>query len=291
MLRFTLDKSPSEGEEMKLKRLSGAMGAEIEGLNLARDIDKSLATEIRDALAEFGVLMFRDQELDVEAHKRVARHFGEIFIHPNFNTGDHDPEVVSIVREPGDSRIVGEDWHTDTTMMAEPPMGALLYALETPPIGGDTLFAAQWLAYQALSDEMKKFLSDLKCVHSDIKVAGPHNKLNAKRATVIREDDGWRPTENAHPVVRTHPDSGRKCLFVNHSYSIRFEGWTEEESQPLLNWLMDWGHRPEFTCRLQWSDRSLAFWDNRSTKHLAVNDVHEHRRVMRRIQIAGTPVV
>ncbi|MEK9904514.1 MAG: TauD/TfdA family dioxygenase [Rhodospirillales bacterium] len=275
---------------MKLKRLSGAMGAEIEGLNLARDIDKSLATEIRDALAEFGVLMFRDQELDVEAHKRVARHFGEIFIHPNFNTGDHDPEVVSIVREPGDSRIVGEDWHTDTTMMAEPPMGALLYALETPPIGGDTLFAAQWLAYQALSDEMKKFLSDLKCVHSDIKVAGPHNKLNAKRATVIREDDGWRPTENAHPVVRTHPDSGRKCLFVNHSYSIRFEGWTEEESQPLLNWLMDWGHRPEFTCRLQWSDRSLAFWDNRSTKHLAVNDVREHRRVMRRIQIAGTPV-
>ncbi len=266
------------------------MGAEIEGLNLARDIDKSLATEIRDALAEFGVLMFRDQELDVEAHKRVARHFGEIFIHPNFNTGDHDPEVVSIVREPGDSRIVGEDWHTDTTMMAEPPMGALLYALETPPIGGDTLFAAQWLAYQALSDEMKKFLSDLKCVHSDIKVAGPHNKLNAKRATVIREDDGWRPTENAHPVVRTHPDSGRKCLFVNHSYSIRFEGWTEEESQPLLNWLMDWGHRPEFTCRLQWSDRSLAFWDNRSTKHLAVNDVREHRRVMRRIQIAGTPV-
>ena len=275
---------------MKLKRLSGAMGAEIEGLNLARDIDKTLATEIRDALAEFGVLMFRDQELDVEAHKRVARHFGEIFIHPNFNTGDHDPEVVSIVREPGDSRIVGEDWHTDTTMMAEPPMGALLYALETPPIGGDTLFAAQWLAYQALSDEMKKFLSDLKCVHSDIKVAGPHNKLNAKRATVIREDDGWRPTENAHPVVRTHPDSGRKCLFVNHSYSIRFEGWTEEESQPLLNWLMDWGHRPEFTCRLQWSDRSLAFWDNRSTKHLAVNDVRDHRRVMRRIQIAGTPV-
>jgi taurine dioxygenase len=275
---------------MKLKRLSGAMGAEIAGLNLARDIDKSLATEIRDALAEFGVLMFRDQELDVEAHKHVARHFGEIFIHPNFNTGDHDPEVVSIVREPGDSRIVGEDWHTDTTMMAEPPMGALLYALETPPIGGDTLFAAQWLAYQALSDEMKKFLSDLKCVHSDIQVAGPHNKLNAKRATVIREDDGWRPTENAHPVVRTHPDSGRKCLFVNHSYSIRFEGWTEEESQPLLNWLMDWGHRPEFTCRLQWSDRSLAFWDNRSTKHLAVNDVRDHRRVMRRIQIAGTRV-
>ena len=275
---------------MQLTKLSGAMGAEIAGFNLAKDISKNLAAEISDALAEYGVLLFRDQNLDVESHKNIARHFGDIFIHPNFNTGDHDPEIVNIVRQPGDSRIVGEDWHSDTTMMAEPPMGALLYALETPPYGGDTLFAAQWLAYEALSDDMKKFLADLKCVHSDIKVAGPHNKLNSKRATVVREDDGWKPTENSHPVVRTHPVSGKKCLFVNHSYSIRFEGWTEEESLPLLNWLMDWGHRPEFTCRLQWRDRSLAFWDNRSTKHLAVNDVHEHRRVMRRIQIAGTRV-
>ncbi len=114
------------------------MGAEIAGFNLAKDISKSLATEIIDALAEYGVLLFRDQDLDVEAHKKIARHFGDIFIHPNFNTGDHDPEVVNIVRQPGDSRIVGEDWHADTTMMAEPPMGALLYALETPPYGGDT---------------------------------------------------------------------------------------------------------------------------------------------------------
>ncbi|MEQ9121518.1 MAG: TauD/TfdA family dioxygenase [Alphaproteobacteria bacterium] len=275
---------------MKLKRLSGALGAEIEGVDLGRDIDQGVAADVRAALGEHGFLVFRDQAIDVEAHKRIARHFGDIFIHPNFNTGDHDPEVVSIVRAPGDTRIVGEDWHTDTTMMPEPPMGALLYALETPPYGGDTLFAAQWLAYDALSDGLKATLEGLKCIHSDIKVAGPHNKLNARRATVIREDADWRPTESAHPVVRTHPDTGRKCLFVNHSYSIRFEGWTEAESKPLLDFLMNWGHKPEFTCRVAWRDRSLTFWDNRSTKHLAVNDVHDHRRVMRRIQIAGGPV-
>lgn len=276
---------------MRFTKLSGAMGAEADGVDLAKDMNQGLAADIRAALGEYGVLMFRDQDIDVDDHKRIARHFGDIFVHPNFNTGDHDPEVVTITRAPGDTRIVGEDWHTDTTMMAEPPMGALLYALETPEVGGDTLFASQWRAYEALSDGMKRTLEGLKCVHSDRKVAGPANALNARRATVVREDADWRPTENVHPVVRTHPDTGRKCLFVNASYSIRFEGWTEEESKPLLDWLLAWGHRPEFTCRLTWAPGSLAFWDNRSTKHIAVNDVHDSRRVMRRIQIAGGPVV
>lgn len=276
---------------MQLNRLSGALGAEIDGVDLARDMNQGLAADVRGLLAEHGVLFFRDQDIDTEAHKRIARHFGDIFIHPNFNTGDHDPEVVSIIRAPGDTRIVGEEWHTDTTMMAEPPMGALLYALESPAVGGDTLFAAQWLAYDALSDGMKRTLANLKCVHSDRKVAGPQNGMNAKRATVVREDAEWRPTVHAHPVIRTHPDSGRKCLFVNHSYSVCFEGWTEEESKPLLDWLMNWGHRPEFTCRFRWTPGALAFWANRSTKHLAVNDVQTERRVMRRIQVAGGPVV
>ncbi len=276
---------------MRVQRIAGALGAEIEGVDLARDINQGMAADVRGLLAEHGVLFFRDQDIDVDAHKRIARHFGEIFIHPNFNTGDHDPEVVTIVRAPGDKRIVGEEWHADTTMMAKPPMGALLYALETPAVGGDTLFASQWLAYEALSDGLKETLAGLKCVHSDRKVAGPQNGLNKQRATVIREDADWRPTESVHPVVRTHPDSGRKCLFVNHSYSVRFDGWTEEESKPLLDFLMNWGHQPEFTCRFRWTDRALAFWDNRSTKHLAVNDVHDSRRVMRRIQIAGDAVV
>lgn len=276
---------------MKFRRLSGALGAEIEDVDLGRDMNQGMAADMRGLLAEHGVLFFRDQEIDVDQHKRIAKYFGDIFIHPNFNTGDHDPEVVTIVREPSDARIVGAEWHTDTTMMAAPPMGALLYALETPDVGGDTLFAAQWLAYDTLSDGMKATLENLRCVHSDRKVAGPQSGMNANRATAVREDADWRPTEHAHPVVRVHPDNGRKSLFVNHSYSICFEGWTEEESKPLLEWLMNWGHRPEFTCRFRWTPGALAFWDNRSTKHIAINDAQAGRRVMRRIQVAGGPVV
>jgi taurine dioxygenase len=275
---------------MQVKKQSGAVGAEISGIDL-RDVSAGLTQDLLGQLAEHGVLFFRDQTLDTDQHKTLARKFGKIFIHPNFNTGDHDPEVVTITRAPGDTRIVGEEWHTDTTMMTEPPMGALLYAIEAPSVGGDTLFASQWKAYDALSDGMKDMLAGLKCVHSDRKVAGPSNALNAKRATVVREDADWKPTENAHPVIRTHPESGRKCLFVNASYSICFEGWTEAESKPLLDWLLEWGHRPEFTCRFRWTPGTMAFWDNRSTKHLAIHDAGPERRVMRRIQIAGGPVV
>ena len=281
---------PVEGiRNMKVRKQSGAVGAEISGVDL-RDVSDDMAQDLREHLAEHGVLFFRDQTLNTDQHKVLARKFGDIFIHPNFNTGDHDPEVVTILREPGDARIVGEDWHTDTTMMAEPPMGALLYALETPSAGGDTLFASQSKAHDALSEGMQDFLSGLKCVHSDRMVAGPSTGLNAKRATVVREDVDWKPTENTHPVIRTHPESGRKCLFVNASYSVGFEGWTEVESKPLLDWLLAWGHRPEFTCRFRWTPGAMAFWDNRSTKHLAIHDVGTERRVMRRIQIAGGPV-
>ncbi len=268
--------------------LSTAVGAEISGIDLCRDLDDETVASLRRALLEHGVIFFRNQPLDTDQHKRLARYFGEIFVHPNFNTGDHDPEVVTIVRKPGDDRIVGEEWHADTTMMAEPPMGALLYAREVPPVGGDTMFANQYLAYECLSDGMKAFLDGLKCWHSDRKVAGPSSPVaRAKRSTAVRLDADWRETRNLHPVVRTHPETGRKCLFVNHSYSTGFEGMSEDESRPLLDWLMAWGHRPEFTCRFRWTAGSLAFWDNRCVKHLALHDVHDHPRIMRRIQISG----
>lgn len=273
---------------LEIEPLSTAIGAEISNVDLSRDLSDAAIGEIRRALLDHCVVFFRDQDLSVEAHKRLARCFGEIFVHPNFNTGDHDPEVVTIVRKPGDTRIVGEEWHTDTTMMAEPPMGALLYALEVPPVGGDTLFANQYMAYERLSDGMKRMVDGLKCWHTDRKVAGPNSPAAlAKRSTKVRDDDDWRETRNLHPVVRTHPETGRKCLFVNHSYSVCFEDMTEDESRPLLDWLMEWGHRPEFTCRFRWRPGSVAFWDNRCVKHLALHDVHDHQRIMRRIQIAG----
>lgn len=273
---------------LEIEPLSTAIGAEISNVDLSRDLSDATIGEIRQALLDHCVVFFRDQDLSVEAHKRLARCFGEIFVHPNFNTGDLDPEVVTIVRKPGDTRIVGEEWHTDTTMMAEPPMGALLYALEVPPVGGDTLFANQYMAYERLSDGMKRMVDGLKCWHTDRKVAGPNSPAAlAKRSTKVRDDDDWRETRNLHAVVRTHPETGRKCLFVNHSYSVCFEDMTEDESRPLLDWLMEWGHRPEFTCRFRWRPGSVAFWDNRCVKHLALHDVHDYQRIMRRIQIAG----
>ena len=143
-------------------------------------------------------------------------------------------------------------------------------------------------AYERLSEGMKRMVDGLKCWHTDRKVAGPNSPAAlAKRSTKVRDDNDWRETRNLHPVVRTHPETGRKCLFVNHSYSICFEGMTEDESRPLLDWLMEWGHRPEFTCRFRWRPGSVAFWDNRCVKHLALHDVHDHQRIMRRIQIAG----
>jgi taurine dioxygenase len=232
------------------------------------------------------VVFFRDQEFGAEQHKRLARRFGEIFIHPNYYGTQADPEIVEIRREIGDTKVVGEDWHTDTTMVAEPPMGAILYAIEVPPYGGDTLFANQYLAYETLSDGMKRLLDGLRAVHSDRTVAGPKVD-HAGRSTKARADADWRETISVHPVVRTHPETGRKLLFVNYSYTMNFEGMTEEESRPLLHYLFEQGHRPEFTCRFRWTKGAVAFWDNRCVKHLAVHDAQPFRRYMRRIQIAG----
>src|SRR6185503_20741260 len=169
--------------------------------------DDATIGEIRDALNRHCVIFFRDQELEPEQHKAFARRFGEIFVHPNYRGMQDDDEIVMIRREPGDQHIVGEDWHADTTMVAEPPLGAILYALEVPPYGGDTLFANQYQAYEALSEGMKRMLSGLRAMHSDRKVAGPQANRNSQRSTKVREDADWRETVSAHPVVVKHPET------------------------------------------------------------------------------------
>jgi taurine dioxygenase len=271
---------------LEIQPIAGALGAELYGVDLGADLDDATIAEIRQALLDHCVIFFRDQEFDAARHKALARRFGTIFIHPNYYGLQVDPEILEIRREPGDTKVVGEDWHTDTTMMAEPPMGAILYALEVPPYGGDTLFANQYLAYESLSDGMKRMLGGLRAVHSDRMVAGPAVN-HAGRSTKARADADWRETVNVHPVVRTHPETKRKLLYVNYSYTVGFEGMTEEESRPLLTYLMEHGNRPEFTCRFRWTKGAVAFWDNRCVKHLAVNDAQPFRRVMRRVQIAG----
>ena len=271
---------------LEIQPIAGALGAELHGVDLGGDLDDAAVAEIRQALLDHCVIFFRDQEFDAAQHKALARRFGEIFIHPNYYGTQVDPEIVEIRREPGDTQVVGEDWHTDTTMVAEPPMGAILYAIEVPPYGGDTLFANQYLAYETLSDGMKRLIGNLRAVHSDRTVAGP-SVNNAGRTTKARMDADWRETVNVHPVVRTHPETRRKLLYVNYSYTMGFEGMTEAESRPLLGYLLEHGHRPEFTCRFRWTKGAVAFWDNRCVKHLAVNDAQPFRRLMRRVQIAG----
>ena len=277
--------------QIEVRPIAGTIGAEIHNVDVSRDLDDTTIADIRKALLDHCVIFFRNQKLDAERHKAFTRRFGKIFIHPNYKGMQADPEIIVITREPGDKKIVGEEWHADTTMMPEPPMGAILYAIEVPPYGGDTLFANQYQAYEALSDGMKRLLSGLKAMHSDRKVAGPAANKNAFRATKVREDADWRETVSAHPVVVAHPETGRPLLYVNASYTYGFEDMTEEESRPLLDYLLDHGHRPEFTCRFRWETGSIAFWDNRVCKHLAIHDAGPFRRVMQRTQIAGGPVI
>ena len=277
--------------QIEVRPIAGSIGAEIHNVDVSQDLDDATVADIRKALLDHCVIFFRNQKLDAERHKVFTRRFGEIFIHPNYKGMQADPEIIVITREPGDKKIVGEEWHADTTMMPEPPMGAILYAIEVPPYGGDTLFANQYQAYEALSEGMKNMLSGLKALHSDRKVAGPAANKNAFRATKVREDADWRETVSAHPVVVAHPETGRPLLYVNASYTYGFEGMTEEESRPLLDYLLDHGHRPEFTCRFRWETGSIAFWDNRCCKHLAIHDAGPFRRVMQRTQIAGGPMI
>ena len=282
-----MDGSNSLYRHIEVERLAGAGGGVIGGVDVSQELPDEVVAEIRRAWLDNLVIFFRDQTLTDERLMAFGRRFGTLFLHPNLEKSGPNPEVIRIVKEPEATRVVGEDWHADTTMMPEPPMAGILYALETPPYGGDTLFANQYLAYDALSDGMKTLLAGLRAVHNDTRVAGPQAKPNTGRSTNTRDDAEWKPTETVHPVVRTHPETGRKGLFVNISYTRRFEGMTEAESAPLLDFLFAHSARPDFTFRFVWKPGSIACWDNRCALHLAVNDYHGFRRAMRRIQLAG----
>lgn len=278
---------PDAYRRIAVSPIAGALGAEISGVDISRPIDDATFAEIRRAWTDNLVIFFRGQKLDDDALIAFGRRFAPLFRHPNLLTEGPYPDIVRIRRMPGDKQIVGEDWHADTTCMAEPPSGAVLYGVDVPPYGGDTLFANQYLAYETLSDGMKAMLSRLTAVHSDITVAGPQAGRNKRRTTKVREDAAWRETVSEHPVVRTHPETGRKGLFINKSYTQRFSNMTVEESAPLLNFLMQHGTRTEFTCRFRWEPGSVAVWDNRCTLHIAANDVWQFPRLMHRVQMCG----
>ncbi len=273
---------------IEVRPLTGSIGAEIFGIDLSKPLDAATVSRVRKELLSHLVIFLREQSLDVEQHKNFARQFGELYIHPYLVTGD-DPTVIEIKRRPGDKRVTGDHWHSDTTIASEPPLGSILYGIKVPPYGGDTLFANQYLAYESLSETMQRMLDGLVAIHSDRQIVTPNiqTAYNQARSTTIRQAAEHQEMRNCHPLVRTHPETKRKALYVNRAQTVGIEGMRDEESQPLLNFLFEHGNRPEFGCRFRWAQGSVAFWDNRCTKHYAVNDTGPFERHMRRVQICG----
>ncbi|HVZ06920.1 TauD/TfdA dioxygenase family protein [Rhodopila sp.] len=271
---------------MAIRWTAPSVGAEISGVDLSRPLDAAARETIRHTLAERGVVFFHGQTLTPEQHIALARQFGEININRFFSHAEGHPEIALVVKEPHQTKNIGGGWHTDHSYDRVPAMGSMLYARETPPTGGDTLFASMYAAYDALSDGLKRTLAGLRAVHSSRHVFGVKREGMEDRF----HNQDLATQDAVHPVVITHPDSGRKALYVNPGFTLRFEGWTDEESRSLLSYLYQHAVRPEFAYRFAWQSGSLAFWDNRATWHYAVNDYHGERRLMHRITLEGVPL-
>lgn len=265
--------------------IAGALGAEIGGVDLGLPLEAEMVQVLRRALLDHLVIFFRDQTLTSDAYLSFAEAFGEPVEYPLIKGIDGYPAITEIAKLEGDITNFGGIWHSDTTYLEAPPMGSMLYALEVPPYGGDTLFANQYLAYDTLSAPLRGFLDGLTAINSSAKA-----DVSKTREDMIRHAGDATPVQNylsEHPVVRTHPETGRRSLYVNIAHTSHFKGMTESESAPILAFLFEHQVRPEFTCRFNWRAGSLAFWDNRAAQHNPINDYHGYRRVMRRITLAG----
>ena len=265
--------------------VSGALGAEVSGVDLAKHLDDDTVAVLRRAWLEHLVLLFRDQPLTPPQLLAFARRFGHTIEYPFVKGLEEYPDIIPVVKLEHEQINFGGVWHSDTAYLDVPPMASMLLAREVPPAGGDTLFASMYLAYETLSDGMKRLLAGLRAVNSSAKADA--SRTREDRIAERGRADARALYEAAHPVVRVHPETGRKALYVNVAHTIRFEGMTEEESAPLLGYLYRHQIRPEFTCRFRWRPGSLALWDNRCAQHNAVNDYAGHRRVMHRITLAG----
>lgn len=281
-----------EYTRIEVRPVAGGLGAEVGGVDLSQSLDNETFAEVHQALLDNLVIFFRDQRMTPEQHKAFASRFGELDIHEYVGAMPDHPEIIEVLKEPDERGLnFGGVWHSDVTYQEKPALGSVLYALEVPPYGGDTLFANQYLAYETLSDGMKNMLDGVKAVHSAGRVYGPEaNQGNGAmdRYTSMKVQRSERAAETMrHPVVRTHPETHRKCLFVNGAFTTGLADMTEDESRPLLDYLYKQASRPEFTCRFRWEEGSVAFWDNRCVQHFALNDYHGHRRRMHRVTVTG----
>ncbi len=270
---------------VRVEPLSSAVGAEVSGVDLASPLDEDTIAEVRRALLSHLVIFFRDQTLTPEQYLRFARTMGEPSEYPFVGGVDGYPEIIEVIKKEDERVNFGGVWHSDTTYLKCPPMGTMLYAREIPPIGGDTLFANMIMAYESLSPGMQRLLDGLTAVNSAQKSVAAATRADRHRERP--RDAGDTATVAEHPAVRTHPETGRKALYVNPGHTLRIGELSEAESAPILDYLYRHQTRPEFTCRFRWRVDSLAFWDNRAAQHYPLNDYHGYRRVMQRITLAG----
>ena len=272
-----------EYRHIEVRPIAGALGAEVDGVDLARPLDDGTIDEIRQAFLDNLVIFFRNQTLTPHEQLAFAQRFGEPMEYPQLKGLPDCPLITSVIKLAHERINFGGVWHSDTSYLECPPLASMLYAVDIPPYGGDTLFANQYMAHETLSEGLKKTLTGLVGINSSTKAHASRTREDRLRNTGTEA----KVLVGEHPVVRTHPETGRKALYVNVGHTTCFRGWTEQESRRLLDFLFAHQVRPEFTCRFRWQPGSMAFWDNRCSQHNPVNDYQGVRRVMHRVTLAG----
>lgn len=283
----------AQATALDIRPIAGALGAEIHGIDLSQPLSDADFGQIEQALHDHLVIFFRDQQLTPEQHKAFSQRFGHLLEVPFVRALAGHPEILPVMKGKTEKtkRNFGGLWHSDMSYSEIPPLGSALYARVIPPYGGDTMWTNMYAAYEGLSDKLKEVLTGLRAIHSPVRSYGAGgavvNNGDPAHKMEVRTDER-ASAEVSHPVVRVHPGTGRKALYVNRTYTVRFEGMTEEESAPLLDFLYQESVRPEYTCRFRWQAGSLALWDNRCTQHLAMNDYNNFDRELHRTTISGS---
>jgi taurine dioxygenase len=278
---WATEEKPMSYQTIEVRKLTPVIGAEIFGIDLAKPLGNQQFQEVHDALMDNLVIFFRDQKMSIEQHKEFGRRFGPLHVHPNapIAFAEH-PEILVIKADEKSKHVAGEEWHSDVSCDVEPPMGSILHLTEVPPDGGgDTLFANMYRAYETLSQPIKTLLQGLTALHDS-------SKAHYYRVKATDRDEMKFPNAE-HPIVRTHPVTGRQALYVNRGFTLRIPQLRKSESDALLEMLYRHVETPELQCRFKWQANSVAFWDNRCVQHHAMFDYQGHRRYGHRVTVCG----
>ena len=277
-------------EDFSVRPLSGALGAEVRGIDLSRPLSETERERLLSALHAHGVLCIRDQKLTHDSQIALARIFGEPDVHPIAKGLESHPEIVRVLKPAGERAFFGTSWHTDNSFFERPSAVTVLYGERVPPVGGDTVYASMERAWEALSEPLQQLLLPLRAIHSAEEAFDPRTTGDAKyrgetAIQYVYSDAIYERVE--HPVVRTHPVTGRKSLYVNPMFTRRIVGLSPIESDRILSMLYELSTRPELTCRIRWENGTVAIWDNRCLQHYAIDDYADFDRLMYRVTITG----